>query len=295
MNKPRIGYLGLGLMGSPMALRLLGDGYAVTVWNRAPEKCADAVAAGATQAATPAEVARNCDILLMCLMNANAVEAVVFGADGVTSVEKTPLLADFSTLHPDATRSFADRLKAETGADWLDAPVSGGTPAAEAGTLTFMVGGAEQAFETLQPVLESMGRNITHMGPVGSGQMTKLVNQVISGCTMTVVAEAVNLAEKAGVDASRLASALAGGFADSKPFQLLAPRMAGRHFENPLGTVATMLKDIDAVIEFGETNGAMLPMTRTALQMLNATVDDGHADDDISTLILAYSQDDGPA
>ncbi len=291
MNKPRIGYLGMGLMGSPMALRLLDGGYDVTVWNRSPEKCAAAVAAGATQASTPAEVASQCDILLMCLMDAKAVEAVVFGDNGVVSVGAPPLLADFSTLHPDSTRGFAERLKAATGADWLDAPVSGGTPAAEAGTLTFMVGGKEQAFETVRPVLETMGSNITHMGPVGTGQMTKLVNQVISGCTMTVVAEAVNLAEKAGVDASRLTSALAGGFADSKPFQLLAPRMAGRNFENPLGTVATMLKDIDAVIEFGDANGAKLPMTRTACSMLNATVDKGHADDDISTLILPFSED----
>ena len=292
MNEPRIGYLGMGLMGMSMTLRLLGDGYSVTVWNRTPEKCAAAVGAGATQAATPAEVAGECDILLMCLIDAKAVEAVVFGDNGVASASSTPLLADFSTLHPDTSRNLAERLKAATGADWLDAPVSGGTPAAEAGALTFMVGGAEESFDTLRPVLETLGRNITHMGPVGSGQMTKLVNQVISGCTMAVVAEAVNLAEKSGVDAKRLASALAGGFADSKPFQLLAPRMAGRSFENPLGTVATMLKDIDAVIEFGDANAAMLPMTRMALEMLNATVDCGHADEDISTLILAYSQDD---
>ncbi len=292
MNKPRIAYLGTGLMGLPMAMNLIAAGYPVTVWNRSPEKCAPAVEAGATHAATPAEAVDGCDVVLMCLTNEKVVKTVVFGDAGIAASANPPrILVDCSTAHPTATRQLADRLVAETGCAWMDAPVSGGTPAAKAGALTFMVGGDEAHFDSVRPILETLGKNITLMGPVGAGQTTKLVNQVISGCTMTIVAEAVNLAEKAGVDANRLAAALAGGFADSKPFQLLAPRMAARNFADPLGTVAMLLKDIDMVVEFGAANDASLPMTQTTCDILNATADAGHAEEDISTLILTYSKD----
>lgn len=294
MSKPPIAFLGTGLMGLPMATNLLAAGYPVTVWNRSAEKCAPAVAAGALHASTPAGAADGCEFALMCLTDAAAAEAVIFGDSGVASAVNPPaVVVDFSTIHPTATRRLADRLKADTGGAWLDSPVSGGTPAAKSGTLTFMVGGDEAAFETVRPILSVVGANTTLMGPVGSGQMTKLVNQVISGCTMTVVAEAIHLAEKTGVDAGRLATALAGGFADSKPFQLLAPRMAARDFADPLGAVYTMLKDIDAVLDVAEANEARLPMTRAAWRIMTATADDGHAQDDISTLILTYDKEDG--
>ncbi|KMW57680.1 2-hydroxy-3-oxopropionate reductase [Candidatus Rhodobacter oscarellae] len=282
----------MGLMGLPMALRLLAAGYEVIVWNRSTEKCGPAVDAGARLATNPAEVAAQSDLLLMCLTNAKAVEAVLFGPSGVASAEHVPeVLIDFSSIHPETTKALAERLASETGTAWLDAPVSGGTPAAKAGTLTIMVGGRLADFDQVQPVLKHLAQNVTHMGPTGTGQMTKLVNQVISGCTMVLVAEAVNLAEEAGVDATRLAQALGGGFADSKPFQLLAPRMSARDFEDPLGAVATMQKDLVTVCDVGETVGASMPMTENALRLLNDTAKDGHADADISTVILTYKRD----
>jgi 3-hydroxyisobutyrate dehydrogenase len=290
MNKPRIGYLGLGLMGLPMVLRLLENGYEVAVWNRSVEKCKPAINAGATPAQNPRDLGEKCDLLLTCLTDANAMEAVVFGPHGVSSGKAPSILMDFSSIHPEATKGFADRAKRLTGMSWLDAPVSGGTPAAKAGTLTFMVGGSPDDFDVVRPVLAVLGKNVTLMGPTGSGQMTKLVNQVISGCTMTILAEAVNLAEKSGVDSKRLVECLSGGFADSQPFQLITPRMANRTFEDPLGTVSMMLKDVETIRQVGESCKAALPMTEAACKLMMETVDFGHGEDDISTLILTYSQ-----
>ena len=292
MTSPTIGYLGLGLMGLPMVMRLLAAGYRVIVWNRSQAKTEPAVAAGAVAKRSPAEVAGDSDYLFMCMTDADAVEAVIFGPGGVASADGPKLVVDFSSIAPERTRSIAARLKAEKNIGWIDAPVSGGTPAAKAGTLTVMAGGAEADLESVRPVLESLAQNITLMGPTGAGQTTKLVNQVISGCTMAVVAEAINLAERAGVDATRLADALRGGFADSKPFQLLAPRMAHRAFDDPLGTVNMMLKDLDVVGALGQRSDAILPLTSAASEMLRATVNRGHGEDDISTIILTFAGED---
>ncbi|MGD9862861.1 MAG: NAD(P)-dependent oxidoreductase [Pseudodonghicola sp.] len=285
MSKPRLGYLGTGLMGGPMVLNLLKAGYEVTVWNRTPSKCDAAVAAGARRADSPADLARQSDVVMACLTNAAAVEAVLFGASGVAEVTGPGLFIDFSSMDPALTREFGDRLRAANGMGWVDAPVSGGTPAATAGTLTIMAGGTAEDVARAEPLLAPLAQRVTHMGPAGAGQMTKLVNQIVAGCTMAVVAEAVNFARSAGVDATRLTEALAGGFADSKPFQLLAPRMAAENFENPLGTVAMMLKDLDTVAEVG-AGRATLPMTDSARALMRATCDRGHAGDDISTIVL---------
>ncbi|TNF65266.1 MAG: NAD(P)-dependent oxidoreductase [Rhodobacteraceae bacterium] len=286
MSRPRIGYLGTGLMGGPMAINLVKAGHAVTVWNRSPEKCAAAVAAGATQAATPADLARASDVIMCCLTNARAVEAVVFGPDGIAGVKGPSLLIDFSSMDPALTREFGERLRAANGMGWVDAPVSGGTPAAIAGTLTIMAGGTEADFARAAPLMEPLSQRVTHMGPAGAGQMTKLVNQILSGGMMALTAEAVNFAKATGVDAARLTQALAGGFADSKPFQLLAPRMAAESFENPLGTVAMMLKDLDTVAAVAQGRAA-LPMTDMARDLMRRAGEMGHAEDDISTIVLA--------
>ena len=290
MNMPKLGYLGTGLMGEPMVMNLLKAGYEVTVWNRTASKCDAAVAAGASRADSPADLARNCDVVMACLTNAAAVEAVLFGADGVAEVTGPKLFVDFSSMDPALTREFGDRLKAANGMGWVDAPVSGGTPAATAGTLTIMAGGTEADFALAEPLMAPLAQKVTLMGEAGAGQMTKLVNQIISGCTMAVVAEAVEFAKLNGVDATRLTDALAGGFADSKPFQLLAPRMAAESFENPLGTVAMMLKDLDTVAAVGGDR-AELPMTDSARALMRATCDLGHAEDDISTIVLTLKKD----
>ena len=288
MSKPRLGYLGTGLMGEPMVLRLLGAGHDVTVWNRSTGKTARSVEAGAQLATSPADLAAHCDVVMACLTDARAVEAVLFGPDGVAEVTGPSVFVDFSSMDPDLTRDFGERLRTTNGMGWVDAPVSGGTPAAKAGTLTIMAGGTESDFAMAAPLMESLAQRVTHMGPAGAGQMTKLVNQIISGCTMAVVAEAVNFAKRTGVDASRLTEALAGGFADSKPFQLLAPRMAAENFADPLGSVATMLKDLDTVAAKG-AGKAMLPMTDAAIALMREASDQGHADEDISTIVLTLA------
>lgn len=285
MAKPRIGYLGTGLMGLPMILNLLKAGYQVTVWNRTPDKARPAVEAGAVQVSTPADVAEQSDIVMCCLMNAPAVEAVVFGDTGIATVQGPQIFIDFSSMDPALTATYGARLKAANGMGWIDAPVSGGTPAAKAGTLTIMAGGAEDDFARAAPLMEPLSQRVTHMGPAGAGQMTKLVNQIISGGIMALTAEAVNFAQKTGVDATKLTEALAGGFADSKPFQLLAPRMATESFEDPLGTVTMMLKDLDTVAAVAEGRAA-LPMTTAARALMRAASEMGHGEHDISTIVL---------
>ncbi len=285
MDKPCIGYLGTGLMGGPMVLNLLKAGYPVTVWNRTAEKAAPLVKAGATQAETPAELAQNADVIMCCLMNAAAVEAVVFGDGGVAQVTGPKILIDFSSMDPELTKTFGDRLRAANAMGWVDAPVSGGTPAAKSGTLTIMAGGTAEDFAIARPFMAPIAQRVTHMGPAGAGQMTKLVNQIISGGIMALTAEAVNFAQKTGVDADKLTEALAGGFADSKPFQLLAPRMAAENFADPLGTVAMMLKDLDTVAEVAAGKAA-LPMITAARGLMRQAAEMGHAEDDISTIVL---------
>ncbi len=227
---PRIGYIGVGLMGRPMVDRLLDSGHAVTVWNRSRDKLDPVVAHGAVAAETPAQLAAESDFIFLCLMNAEAVEAVVFGPEGVAQTSEPNILVDFSTLHPETSRLFASRLKDANGMGWVDAPVSGGVPGAEAGTLAIMAGGEEEDIEAVRPVVMNLCARFTRMGGAGAGQSTKMCNQIISGCTMAVVAEAVSFALKSGVDATRLTEALSGGFADSIPFQLFAPRMAAQDY-----------------------------------------------------------------
>jgi len=288
--RPRIGYIGVGLMGRPMVVRLLDKGYEVTVWNRSREKLEALVARGATAAATPAELATGCDFVFMCLMDAKAVEAVIFGPDGVAQASGPTALVDFGTLHPDRSRDFASRLAKANGMAWIDAPVSGGVPGAEAGTLAIMAGGDADVIEAVRPVVMNLCARFTRMGGAGAGQSTKLCNQIISGCTMAIVAEAVNFAEKSGVDAGALTVALKGGFADSTPFQLFAGRMAAREFEDPLGTTNTMLKDLKAVAEVADISGARLPMTEQALSILQDAEAHGDGDRDISTIILSFDR-----
>jgi 3-hydroxyisobutyrate dehydrogenase len=294
-SKPAIGYIGLGLMGQPMVMRLLSAGYRVTVWNRTAEKLSGVLEKGAVAAKTPAALAAESDYVFLCLTNADAAEAVVFGPDGVAGSRRPKALVDFSTIHPDRARELAHRLDESSDIGWIDAPVSGGVPGAEAGTLAIMAGGSEADIEAVRPVIENLSARFTRMGDVGAGLLTKLCNQIISGCTMAIVAEAVNFAEKSGVDAHRLTAALKGGFADSTPFQLFAPRMAGRDFEDPLGTTDTMLKDLVAVADVAAGNSAVVPMTDRALSILRDTSDHGDGDSDISTIIRFFERGGDPS
>jgi len=264
----RLGYLGLGMMGLPMSRRLVNAGYDVAVWNRSAGKAKALVEAGATLAANPREVATSASIIFMCVTDAAAVENVVFGADGFATVPGAgKLVVDFSSIHPDKARAIATRLKAANGMSWVDAPVSGGTKGAEEGTLAVMAGGDAADIERIRPYVLAMARRLTHMGPTGAGQMTKLCNQVIVGCAMAVLAEATRLAVNSGIDAGKLPEALAGGFADSIPLQLFVPRMVQGIHSPPLGHIATMLKDLDTVGEVAHDTSTPVPMASLAAQL----------------------------
>jgi len=267
-NAEKLGYLGLGMMGFPMSRRLIKAGHDVMVWNRSSAKAAALVEAGAKAAACPRDVASTAGIIFMCLTDAAAVEAVVFGRDGLA---ETPgagkLVVDFSSIHPDAARAIATRLKAANGMGWIDAPVSGGTMGAEEGTLAVMAGGDAADIERVRPYVLSMARRLTHMGPTGAGQTAKLCNQVIVGCAMAVLAEATRLAVNAGIDAGRLPEALAGGFADSIPLQLFVPRMVQGIHSPPLGHIATLLKDLDTVVDVARSTSSPVPMSALAAQL----------------------------
>ena len=288
---PSLGFAGIGLMGLPMCHRLLAAGYPLTVWNRNPAKCAPLVEAGARQVATPAELCEHADVVMLCLADTAVVREVVFGAGGIAeSAKNGQLLVDFSSLEPTATREMATELADKTGMSWLDSPVSGGVVGAEAGSLAIMVGGAVADLERVRPMLLSLGQRVTHMGGIGAGQVTKACNQMIVACNALVIAEVVALAEQAGVDASLIAEALAGGFADSKPLQILAPQMAESRFEPVKWHVRTLLKDLDTAVKFSREQGSATPISGLAAQLMRLHGAQGFLERDPSTLVKMYRE-----
>lgn len=223
---------------------------------------------------------------MLCLANTEVVREVVFGPGGIVEGARPgQLLVDFSSQEPAATREMAAELEARTGMRWVDAPVSGGTPGAEAGTLAIMAGGREEDVERVRPVLAHLGQRLTRMGEVGAGQVTKVCNQMIVACNALVIAEVVALAERSGVDASLIASALAGGFADSKPLQILAPQMAASQFEPIKWHVRTLLKDLDTAVKLSREQGSATPMSGLAAQLMRLHGSQGNLECDPATLV----------
>ena len=287
----KLGFIGLGLMGRPMTLNLLAAGRAVTVWNRSAGKCAPLAEAGAALADSPAALTRGAAVVMTCLSDAAAVEQVVFGAGGVAAgAAPGKLLVDLSSIGVAETRAMAARLENETGMRWIDAPVSGGVPGAERASLAIMAGGRAEDVDSVRPALAAFSRRVTHMGGIGAGQIAKLCNQVIVSCNLAVLAEALALAERAGIDAAKLPEALRGGFADSIPFQLFAPRMLARAFEDPLGHLETMHKDARNARALAASLGARLPMTDLAADIYGEAMDAGHAREDCAVLIARYRE-----
>jgi len=290
---PSIAFAGIGLMGLRMCRRLLAAGYPLTVWNRSPDKCALLVEAGARQANSPAELCAGADIVLLCLADTAVVREVVFGPGGIVEGARAgQLLVDHSSLEPAATRAMAAELESRSGMRWVDAPVSGGTVGAEAGSLAIMVGGRAEDIERVRPVLMNLGQRLTRMGEVGAGQVTKACNQMIVACNALVIAEVVALAERSGVDASLIAPALAGGFADSKPLQILAPQMASSEFEPIKWHVRTLLKDLDTAVQLSREEGSATPMTGLAAQLMRLHGSQGHLDQDPATLVQMFRERD---
>ena len=289
-SKAKIGYVGVGLMGLPMAKRLLALGYSVRAYDISPNSMAAAREAGASAASSAADAARGADLVLINLPTPEAVEAAVFGENGVASALRPPqLLIDFSTIKVTQCKAFARRLRELTGAGWIDAPVSGGPPASGSGTLTVMAGGEAADIERTRPLFADIAGHFTHMGPPGAGMAAKMLNQLIVGCGHAVMAEAVVLAEAAGIDATRLPECLAGGLADSPLLQRLYPRMVARDFA-PQGYVRQLLKDLEMVNEFAGALKAPTPMMSEALTLYRMLAHLGHSELDTAALLKLYER-----
>jgi 3-hydroxyisobutyrate dehydrogenase len=282
----RVGFAGLGTMGAAMAANLARSGASLTVWNRTAGKAGALLELGATEAASAAELAAAVDVIVVCLSDTPDVEAVILGPRGLAKGARPgTLVIDCSTIDPGASERFAARL-AEGGVAFVDAPVSGGSEGALKATLTIMVGGSEADVERAHPFLAAMGRTITHMGPVGAGQATKAVNQVILCGAYLGVAEGIVLAMKAGLDVEKVVAALSDGAAQSWVLANRSGRMIADEY--PLGfKVALHRKDLAIALELARRVGASLPVTGLAAEIENGLLAQGHGDDDVSALARA--------
>lgn len=288
--KLRLGYVGAGLMGLPMVKRLASLKYAIRAYDIVPEKIAAAAAAGAAAASSPADTVQGADLVLLNLPTTDAVEQAVFGDKGVASALKPPqVLVDFSTIKVDKCKAFGAKLRQQTGCGWIDAPVSGGPPASGSGTLTVMAGGEAADIARAQPLFADVAGRFTHMGPPAAGMATKMLNQLIVGAGHAVMAEAIVLAEAAGIDAARLPECLAGGLADSALLQKLYPRMQRREFA-PQGYVRQLLKDLEMVSEYAAGLKAPTPLMGEALQLYRIVAHLGHTELDTAAVLKAYER-----
>jgi 2-hydroxy-3-oxopropionate reductase len=278
---PSIAFLGIGLMGDPMARRLLAAGFPLTAWNRTPAKAEALRASGARVAIDPAEAAREADIVITMLQDGEVVQSLLDIAGVAAAMRPGSLFIDMSSVLPAQARGFAATLS-ERGVEALDAPVSGGTVGAEAGSLAIMVGGPQAAFERAAPVFAAMGR-ATRVGPHGSGQLAKLANQMIVGITIGAVAEALLLAEQGGADPAQVLAALKGGFAQSRVLELHGDRMARRDFAKR-AAMSVQLKDMRNALATGAERHADLPLTTLLERLYADAVDHGDADLDHSAL-----------
>jgi 3-hydroxyisobutyrate dehydrogenase len=268
-----------------MVLRLLAAGHEVTVWNRSRDKLAPVLEKGAKAAASPADVARAAGIVMMCVTDQKAAEEVLFSAGGIAaSGKKNLLVIDFSSIAPASAREFSRKLN-EVNISMIDAPVSGGVPGAEKGTLAVMAGGRAEDIERARPVVMQLAQRFTRMGDAGAGQVTKLCNQVIVGSLLPVLADAVRLAEAAGVDAKRLPEALKGGFADSLPLQIFGARMAARDFEPPLSAADILLKDLENAAGVARELGVPLTMAHAAAELYRQLKAQGRGGQDPAVLV----------
>ena len=287
-NSIKLGFIGLGLMGTPMTLRLLNHGFDVCVWNRSSDKYDVVLKAGAIRADSIQHLVDQCDVILLCLSDIISVGKVVFNEEGVASSGcSEKVLVDFSSSDPVQTRIFANRLKGQCGMQWVDAPVSGGVAGAEKGELIIMAGGSESVLDSLAPIFSPLATRVTRMGDVGAGQTTKLCNQMIVGCNALVIAEMVAMARVAGVDVEKLPEALSGGFADSKPFQILVPQMSAHDFTLKWH-VKTVLKDIQNALSFAQEQECATPMLELGTKLMGDHGEQGHMEDDMSTLVGYY-------
>jgi 2-hydroxy-3-oxopropionate reductase len=282
----RIGFIGLGLMGKPMARNLMKSGFELIAHNRSRAAVDELVSEGAEPAASPKEAAASADVIITMLPEDLHVTEVVSGSDGVIeSIRADAVLVDMSTISPTTARRLAEMV-ASRGAHMLDAPVSGGVEAATEATLTIMVGGNAEIFERALPVFQKLGKNINHIGDHGAGQVTKAANQIIVALTLQAVAEAFIFAKKSGVDPAGVRRAIMGGYAQSRILELHGQRMLERNFQ-PGGKVRFHRKDLEIVLSVAKETGICLPGTSMMAQLFNAVMAHGGSDWDHSAVLTA--------
>ena len=291
-----VGFIGLGIMGGPMALNLQKGGHQLFLHSRSGVKEKVLLDGGGTECASPAEVAKQAEFIITMLPNTPDVELVLFGEKGVAAgltshaggragAGKGKVVIDMSSISPLATKAYAARIR-ELGADYLDAPVSGGDVGARNATLTIMVGGSEEAFARAKPLFELMGKNVTLVGANGDGQTTKVANQIIVALTIEAISEALVFAAKAGADPAKVRQALMGGFASSRILEVHGERLIKRNFE-PGFRIELHQKDLSLALEGAKALGVSLPNTATCQELFNACVANGFAKSDHSAMVRA--------
>jgi 3-hydroxyisobutyrate dehydrogenase len=286
-----LGFVGFGNMGAPIAERLHAAGTALALWARRADVLAPWTARGIETSKTPAALAQRCDTVLLCVSDADAVEAIVFGADGIAAGARPgTLLVDHSSIDPFRARDLAERL-APTGMRWVDAPVSGGAVGARAGTLAVMAGGDPADVETLKTIAAPYAGRVTHMGPVGAGQAAKACNQMVIGAQVAVWAEALGMASTFGMRVSQFPEALAGGWADSAVLQDHVKRMTAADFGVSRST-AIMRKDIQAALDLAQATGAEVPVTELVMALYEKITATGDETGGQISLVRLYA--DGP-
>ncbi len=284
-----IGFIGLGIMGAPMAGHLLDAGYGVVTSDHRKAPPADLVAKGLKTVSGSAAVSKAADIVITMVPDTPQVAEVLFGENGVASgLSKGKLVIDMSSISPIATKDFAKKIN-ELDCDYLDAPVSGGEVGAKAASLTIMVGGEEKAFERARPLFEKMGKNVTLVGPNGVGQTTKVANQIVVALTIEAVAEALVFASKAGADPAKVRQALMGGLASSRILEVHGERMIKRTFA-PGFRIELHAKDLNLALEGARSLGVSLPNTASAQELFNSCAANGGAKEDHSALVRALER-----
>lgn len=283
----RIGFIGLGRMGFPMASNLLKAGYPVLAYNRSPAAVDRLVTLGAAAARSPAAMAREVDVLVSCVMTPSDIEGLYLGSDGVLEGAGAGLICiDTSTTHPGISRKVAAALEAK-GVAFLDAPVSGGPRGAETGTLSVMVGGTKAAFDTIRPVLQVFGPNIYHMGPVGAGSATKLCNQTLTGSAHVLVAEAMVMGARLGLDPQQLFEVLQVSSGQCRALDRAVPEaILPRDFRAAF-TVNGIIKDLDCALQMAGENGVRMLLPALARQVYQEASSLGHGDEHLAAVILA--------
>jgi len=285
----KFGFIGLGIMGKPMAGHLIAAGHTVYVYDLNSEPVKELASKGAVGCRNNKEVAQNSGVVFIMVPDTPDTEAVLFGKDGVVEgLRPGSVVVDMSSISPIATKEFAKKLDA-LGAKMLDAPVSGGQVGAEKATLSIMVGGQPEVFEQIKPYFEIMGKNIVHVGGNGDGQTCKVANQIVVALTIEAVGEALLFASKAGADPAKVRRALLGGFAQSRILELHGERMIRRSFE-PGFRIRLQQKDLNLALQAARTLGLSLPNTSMAQELFNAVAAQGGSDLDHSAIVLALEK-----